>query len=346
MDNIPHIKKLAEYIKPISILSPSSFLNSEKGCMLYTILSKSVPYSLKTPPTSNAILGTVSHKMLELRRLGFINSREEFKLKWKELIQEKESEIKAQFPTLKNIILADFKLCNKIWNIARTITPEVISGSQYGQSNPFGPEKKVKLGNILIGYIDSVSSLSDGAEIIDYKTGKVHDEFGNIKEEYITQLSLYALMFEETFGIKVQRLTIIDRDSNYYTVNRLPVNKDDVLSNAQNLINNINFKTTSEPIDLCSANENCKFCNCRHLCPSFQDGADSSQIIKGKLVAIPNKNVAIVETNSGRKVINGLDTLDIDLNQYLNNTIIFLNLFVRNNLPLTICSNSLIFIED
>ena len=115
---------------------------------------------------------------------------------------------------------------------------------------------------------------------------------------------------------------------------------------ARSMINNINFKTTSEPIDLCSANENCKFCNCRHLCPFFQDGADSSQIIKGKLVAIPNMNVAIVETNSGRKVINGFDTLDIDLHQYLNKTIIFLNLFVRNNLPLTICSNSLIFIED
>jgi len=181
--------------------------------MLYTILSKSVPYSLKTPPTSNAILGTISHKMLELRRLGFINSREEFKLKWKELIQEKESEIKAQFPTLKNLILADFKLCNEIWNIAQSITPEVISGSQYGQSNPFGPEKKVKLGNILIGYIDSVSSLSDGAEIIDYKTGKVHDEFGNIKEEYITQLSLYALMFEETFGMLLFLIGRLEKDA-------------------------------------------------------------------------------------------------------------------------------------
>lgn len=346
MDNIPHIKKLAEYIKPISSLSPSSFLNSEKGCMLHTILSKSVPYSLKTPPTSKAILGTISHKMLELRRLGFINSRQEFKLNWKKLIQEKESEIKAQFPTLKNIILADFKLCNEIWNIAQTITPEVVSGSQYGQSNPFGPEKKVKLGNILIGYIDSVSSFSDGAEIIDYKTGKVHDEFGNIKEDYITQLSLYSLMFEETFGIKVQRLAIIDRDSTYHTINRLPIDKEDILSNAQSLINDINGKITSEPIDICSANVNCKFCNCRHLCPSFRNCADSCQIVIGKLVSVPNKNVAIVETSSGSQVINGLDTLDIDLHQYLNNTIIFLNLFVRDNLPLTICSNSLIFIED
>ncbi|GFI05909.1 ATP-dependent helicase/nuclease subunit A [Muribaculaceae bacterium] len=346
MDNIPHIKKLSDYIKPISSLSPSSFLNSERGCVLHTILSKSVPFSLKTPPTSKAILGTISHKMLELRRLGFINSRQEFKLKWKKLIQEKESEIKVQFPTLRNIILADFQLCNEIWNIAQTISAEVVSGSQYEQSNPFGPEKKVKLGNILIGYIDSASSFGDGAEIIDYKTGKVHDEFGNIKEEYISQLSLYALMFEETFGIKVHRLAIIDRDSTYHTVNRLPIDKETILLNAQNLINEINDKLTSELIDICSANVNCKFCNCRHLCPSFLEGADSSQIVKGKLVSVPNKNVAIVETSSGNQVINGLDTLDIELHQYLNKTIVFLNLFVRDKLPLTICSNSLIFIED
>lgn len=346
MANISHIKKIAEYIKPISNLSPSSFLNSEQGCVLHTILSKSVPFSLKTPPTSKAILGTISHKMLELRRLGFINSRQEFKSKWKKLIHEKELEIKAQYPTLRNIVFSDFQLCNEIWDIAQTITPEVVTGGQYGQSSPFGPEKKVKLGNILIGYIDSVSSFNDGAEIIDYKTGKVHDEFGNIKEEYVTQLSLYAVMFEETFGIEVQRLAIIDRDSTYYIINRLPVDKENILSNAESLINEINDKITLDPIDLCSANENCKFCNCRHLCPSFQDYADSSQIIKGKLVSVPNKNVAIVETSSGRQVINGLDALDIDLHQYLNDTIIFLNLFVRDNLPLTICSNSLIFIED
>lgn len=346
MANIPHIKKIADYIRPISSLSPSSFLNSERGCVLHTILSKSVPFSLKTPPTSKAILGMISHKMLELRRLGFINSRHEFKSKWKKLIQEKELEIKAQYPTLRNIVLADFKLCNEIWDISQTITPEVVTGGQYGQSSPFGPEKKVKLGNILFGYIDSVSSLNDGAEIIDYKTGNVHDELGNIKDEYVTQLSLYALMFEETFGIKVHRLAIIDRDSTYYIINRLPVDKENILSNAENLINEINDKITLDPIDLCSANENCKFCNCRHLCPSFQDDADSSQIIKGKLVSVPNKNVAIVETSSGRQVINGLDTLDIDLHQYLNDTLIFLNLFVRDNLPLTICTNSLIFIED
>lgn len=346
MDNLPHIHKIAEYLKPINSLSPSSFLNSEKGCMLHTILSKSVPFALKTPPTSKAILGTISHKMLELRRLGFINSRQEFKIKWKELIHEKESEIKSLFPTLRNIVLADFQLCNEVWNIAKGITPESTTSGQYGQSNPFGPEKKVRLGNVLIGYIDSVSSFDSGAEIIDYKTGKVHDEMGQIKEEYITQLSLYALMFEETFGIKVHRLVIIDRDSKYYIVNRLPINKDEVLSKAQRVINEINNKNSEEPIRFCTTDENCKFCNCRHLCPSFMNEAALSQIVKGELVAIPNKNVIIVDTNYGQQVINGLDSLDIDLNQYLNKTIIILNLFMRENLPLSLCSNSLIFIED
>lgn len=346
MANVPHIHKIAEYIKPINSLSPSSFLNSEKGCVLHTILSKSVPYSLKTPPTSKSILGTISHKMLELRRLGFINSRQEFKMKWKELIHEKELDIKSRFPTLRNIVLADFQLCNEIWNIAQRINPDCTSSGQYSQSNPFGPEKKVGLRNILIGYIDSVSSFNNGAEIIDYKTGIVHDEMGNLKEEYVTQLSLYALMFEETFDINVHRLGIIDRESTYHIVPRLSIDKDEILSKAQRMIYDINNKTSEDPKQLCTADENCKFCNCRHLCPSFLSEAALSQIVKGKLVAIPNKNVLIVDTNCGQQVINGLDSLDIDLNQYINNTIIILNLFMRENLPLSLCSNSLIFIED
>lgn len=69
-------------------------------------------------------------------------------------------------------------------------------------------EKKFtfKLGNKVIkGTIDRVDRLPDGTlEIIDYKTGTVKD---SLPVDGKTQLSLYQLVLEDLFGVKVSKLT-------------------------------------------------------------------------------------------------------------------------------------------
>jgi RecB family exonuclease len=60
-------------------------------------------------------------------------------------------------------------------------------------------------GKIIKGTIDRVDRLPDGTlEIIDYKTGTVKNA---LTSDSKIQLTLYQLVLEELFGVKVSRLT-------------------------------------------------------------------------------------------------------------------------------------------
>lgn len=49
------------------------------------------------------------------------------------------------------------------------------------------------LSGYIKGSIDRVKRTADGVELIDYKTGKVLDDNGDIKQQYIYQLNIYAI---------------------------------------------------------------------------------------------------------------------------------------------------------
>lgn len=349
MNAIPYIKSLNNYIVPITRLSPSSFNSLEKGCTLRYILSYSIPYNLKIASNKNAILGTIAHKLFELRRKGYIQDRIAFKNKWKELVSHEEEQLKRFYPSMRNFSLADFQLCIKSWEIAKNIVPIKNQLSISTNASSYGVEKSVRLGDVLYGKIDSVNPIDGGVEIVDFKTGNVYSDSGKIKDEYVYQLNLYALMYEYTYNISVKQLNIIDINGQIISVPRLDLNQTEILNKSKGLIAKINsLIEITNPIELCEPNESCRFCNCRHLCPDFYIKYNGTEILKGIVESVPNRNVIKLSNEfSGETIIiNGFDALDFNMKDYIGKRIIFLKLFQRDGLPLSLTKYTLIFCED
>lgn len=349
MADIPNIKSLNNYIVPVTHLSPSSFNNLEQGCTLRYILNYAIPYNLKIASHKNAILGTIAHKLFELRRKGYIQDRIAFKNKWKELVSYEEEQLKRFYPSMRNLSLSDFQLCIKSWEIAKNIVPIKNQLSIFTNTSSYGAEKSVRLGDVLYGKIDSVNPVEGGVEIVDFKTGNVYLDSGEIKNEYIYQLNLYALMYEYTYNIPVVHLNIIDINGQIISVPRLNLNQTEILNKSKQLITKINSLIEStNPLGLCKPNDSCAFCNCRHLCPDFYKKYNGHEILKGIVKSVPNRNVIRLSNDLNGEIIliNGFDALNFNMSDYIGKRIIFINLFHRDNLPLSLTKYTLIFCED
>ena len=97
-------------------------------------------------------------------------------------------------------------------------------------------------------------------KISDYKTGKILQEEGDIKEVYSTQLKLYAYLFKETYDKYPDILTIIDLEKTEYPIEfsseeceELAVRSKEILSRInENVIKGDLSKIANPNIDNCS----------------------------------------------------------------------------------------------
>lgn len=350
MDKVPQIYPPDFYYQQINRLTPSSYIDTESNCYMRYVLSRAARHGERLYSNFNSIYGRVAHELFYLRKRGLIGSRLDFKAKWKELLQVEENKLIKQYPSLKNIQLANFQLCNDCWKIAERIVPTNSNESANSCSNmpKFGSEFKVSLDDLIIGYIDSVVPMGNGAEIIDYKTGKVYDENGCIKQAYVTQLNLYSVIYEYQFGVPVKKLTIIDRDGSNIDVPQLNLTADVVRSEASQKISRINRLICAKQVaELSILDEDCKFCECRHICKVFLETATPCQILKGTVSCVPNKNVIELQTDKyGKIIINNFDTINLDLEELSGETLLFVNLYQPDeDRPFSICKNTFIFKE-
>jgi len=135
---------------------------------------------------------------------------------------------------------------------------------EQGESTILYLEKKFtyKLGGRVIrGTIDRVDRLPDGTlEIIDYKTGTVKE---TLPTDSKTQLSLYQLVLEDLFGVKVSRLTYYYLEGPKrlsFTVKPEFLNKVRQESLAKmTAISEGKFPPTPGPV--------CSFCDYNKICP-------------------------------------------------------------------------------
>ena len=70
----------------------------------------------------------------------------------------------------------------------------------------------------LSGIVDKMIVDQDNIDIIDYKSGRVVDEGGNVKLEYIIQLHLYAAMCVHLSLGKIRSLKLIDIEGHIFDI--------------------------------------------------------------------------------------------------------------------------------
>ena len=359
LTKLPHIPSQLTYSR-LSELSPSRYTSIAKGCaysflMQQALLSLGAPSRLMPPLSFKSVIGTIIHKVFELVNKGLLNSsRNELKEFWKEEIKRQEQQIAADYPSLMNLSIADYNAMFETIRVTEQMRPS--ASSVMGPSSViFHPnEHKVKIPGLLKGSIDRVDSLSDGSyRIVDYKTGKIFEDDGSIKEDYVSQLNLYAYLLEEQDHVRVSELAILDRKGTYISIPYYPELKIDVFNKVRDLIERINTAVETGRIeDLCIPSDgSCRFCSVAHLCKRRETSVDSPyRIIEGVVDTIWNDDQLGVTTNDNTITVAKLRPLNIEKeewNSLLGKKVIFVNLYqVIENQLYNRTDNTVIYIKD
>ena len=339
---IPIIPKNLIFGK-ITELSPSKYTQLKNGCvysfLMDTTLRKCGRPKLHMPPkTFNNVIGTIIHKVYQYVNTGSLE-RDEEKITqfWQNECKKHTENISAEYPSLRNIMIADydamFDTIDVVCNASNNVKFSTTNDTKIQKPN----EHEVELKGLLRGSIDKVKANSNGYEIIDYKTGKYQDENGNIKQDYIDQLNLYAYMLEECEGVTVNKLTILDIKGNEIDVPYYKSEKRNVLNAVKALIDKINDSIDKKCTDtlINSSQDNCNFCTCYHLCNKRCDLPESSfHIIEGTVTKVWNQDQISIRTHTGDEVIvSKLRVLNIeDIDTLIGKTLIFVNLIeVQSN---------------
>ena len=324
-------------IHPIAEISPSRYTWLRDGCAYSFLLESSLrtyegPSLLMPPISFNNVIGTIVHKIFQLVNSGQLDSDEEtITRKWKELCAEHKSKILEQFPTLRNVSIGDYDaMFDTIDVVQRMQSRESCDGTQTGPISRLN-EHYVKIDNLLKGSIDRIKPSVGGYEVVDYKTGKIYDENGAIKADYVAQLNLYAYMLVEAESVDVTGLAIIDRTGTEISVPYYQDKKDLVLDAVRQLLSRINLevgKGTAE--SLCRPSEpNCDYCPCLHMCKHrILSPNNPFHILEGRVVNVWNTDQISLEVEGvGEVIVAKLSVLNIEnMNELVGKHLVFVNL--------------------
>jgi len=359
MTEFPQIP--SKYVfKRLDELTPSRYTSLENGCAYSFLLRQAVvalgPPSRLMPPLSyRNVIGTVIHKVFELvNKKELSPNRNEIKAFWKAEIKRQELKISEEYPALRNVSIVDYsamfdtiRVVEKLFSVS-TVQPKQANTILHPN------EHKVKIVGLLSGSIDRVDSLSDGSfRVVDYKSGKVFNDDGSIKEEYIVQLNLYAYLLEEQEKVKVSRLAIIDKTGTCIPVPYHPEKKQEVFNQVKATLERINTAVEQkQPEKLCSSSEdNCRFCQVAHLCKNRIEPQDSPyKIIEGTITSITNDDQLVVSTSNGSLTVAKFRALDLDSAEWASlagKEAVFVNLFqVIENRLYNRTDNTVIYIKE
>jgi hypothetical protein len=206
---------------------------------------------------SNTRLGIVLHKMYELAIKGKV---EDFEVVFKrEVAREEKEEPKIDLITAYDFLVKKIKMKKIIENISYK---SPINGSA---KNNMPPEITLEDNEKhIIGRVDFIKESDGEIEIIDFKTGVILNDNGEIKKEYEWQLKLYAYLYDQTYGKFPTKLSLEDMCSKKYYIKFDVKDCEEIYKKAKelfHLINENNIELLAQPSE-----EKCKNCYNRKKC--------------------------------------------------------------------------------
>lgn len=331
---IPNIDSAWGNVK-FTALSPSTFSWVNRGCGYQVMLQKAltsfgVP-SLSLPSNRNAILGTIIHKIYELTTKGELKSFQDLQQKWEELVAIEKNKLIATYPTLRNADINDYVKRNSAFRYAMQMMRNTAnSPSDKDGARQIFSEKRLDCSSLgLRGIADKIIVDGDYFDIVDYKSGHVVDDAGNIKEEYRVQLHLYAAMYQTQSMGTPRKLSLIDIAGDYYDVPYDEAFGKSLLADVQTALSQLNQTVRSQDFVGYAKPElmMCPNCGCRHICKYREIPPDSIfQTFTGIVKAIPSTNMYVLEAGTQTLYISGLDVYNVDNPQdYIGKTLTFVN---------------------
>ena len=331
---IPHIDDAWDNVQ-IEALSPSTFSWVSHGCGYQVLLQKALQTfrdeTLSLPSNKNAILGTIIHKLYELSLKGELHTIMDLKSKWEELVSDAKEKLAANYPTLQNASMNNYDKRNSAIRYAMGIIKKTgNTQAQEGTAKVYSEKwlDCVEIG--LKGIADKLIIDGGCVDVIDFKSGHVKDEDGNIKNEYIIQLHLYAAMCQYLSLGQPRTLKLIDIDGQEHEVpfseeyvRQLQLEVKETLQVLKDTIASRKFECFAKPeLGMCSN------CSCRHVC-KYRDVSQESyyQTITGEVIEIPSTNMYVLKNGEHKIYVSGIDVYNVDSPlEYIGKTLTFVNI--------------------
>lgn len=353
---IPIIPKNITLAK-VDELSPSRYTWLTEGCpysmLLETALRAYQAPSLTLPPRGgsyNNVIGTIIHSVYQDVNNGTLENNEEAITRyWDEKCEEYKQKIIAAYPSLRSVSVCDYDAMFDTIGVLSSLVKDQASTDASGSKIKNPNEHWIKLPGLLRGSIDRIRYNAEGYEIVDYKTGKIYDEDGKIKPEYVTQLNLYAFMLEEVEGVTVNKLTIVDRKGEEIDVTYHKGRKTEFLKSVKETIDEINNAIDSQTTDSLKRGDEktCGFCPCSHLCDRRNIAPNATlSIVEGTVTKVWNSDQISIQTNNGNQVtISKLKVLNIDdMDNLVGKYLVLANVQkVQENALYSRCDKTVIF---
>lgn len=331
---IPNIDSAWGNVKFMA-LSPSTFSWVNRGCGYQVMLQKALTSlgepSLSLPSNRNAILGTIIHKIYELTTKGELKSFPDLQHKWEELVAIEKGKLADAYPTLRNADINDYVKRNSAFRYAMQMMRTVPgSPSDKDGARQIFSEKWLDCSSLgLRGIVDKIIVDGDYFDIVDYKSGHVVDDAGNIKEEYCVQLHLYAAMCQTQSMGTPRKLSLIDIAGDYYDVPYDEAFCKNLLADVQTALSQLNQTVRSQDFVEYAKPElmMCANCGCRHICKYREIPPDSIfQTFTGIVKAVPSTNMYVLKVGTQTINISGLDVYNVDSpKDYIGRTLTFVN---------------------
>ena len=130
-------------------------------------------------------------------------------------------------------------------------------------------------GGLIVGQADVIHIGKDGAEIIDYKTGRIFesdessDDVSALKPAYERQLLIYSDLYHEMSGEWPIRATISSLNEGSYSMTPDPAKAEEISSDAIKLLERFNDQATTDSFEASPSEDACQYCQFKAICPDY-----------------------------------------------------------------------------
>lgn len=284
----PFLIKKIKSLKKLGSISPSRF-TSLKRCALREVFSASGVKPM-LPSSPKASLGNVCHNLLEAAGKGKIGAEpEDFEKEWMRQLEAVEKDL-SENKLMKRFVPLEKHVNNyHVIKIRALKSAKNIAAQSRQKDGP--PKHSSYLGheiNVrtpdgkLAGRIDVVEKNEGKLILADFKTGDILED-AEVKEEYKTQLMLYAAIFAEQHDIWPDRLVLIPMAGEQVEIAMEQPRCEELAEEARSLLAEIDEMVESLPKSRASIHklgkvnpENCSLCPYRPCCSEYLEKRQSN----------------------------------------------------------------------
>ena len=286
MDVIQKMPRVRGWRGSLESITPSRWTSlaqcTAKGLTDVLDLEGQLP---RSPPSRGTLVGRFHHRLMELAACA--SSAVELDGKIEAEIRLLQQEVSKHAHMRQAGSVSGWRDVNISASLAMRMFEMREQRGADGQTVHVETELKGR-GGLLIGRPDVFRIHGGGALLREYKTGAIRDETGVVRRDYLDQITLYAALIFDNYGVKTVEASIesLAGDRHESTIDReqarlLSERVTDTLATANELVRSGRSLT-----DLARPSADaCSYCPLRSVCISFKASQDDLALRGDQLLA-------------------------------------------------------------